>query len=78
MNSKIIKIFNKIMKTKIKKISSSMKINSNNWDSINHLKLIFELEKKFKITFGAEEIEKNVNLKKISDNIKNKILKNTN
>ena len=55
-----------------------MKINSNNWDSINHLKLIFELEKKFKITFGAEEIEKNINLKKISENIKNKILKNVN
>ena len=50
----ILKIFNKIMRTKIKKISINQKLNSKTWDSLNHIRLISELEKKFKLVFGYE------------------------
>ena len=66
----ILKIFNKIMRTKIKKISINQKLNSKTWDSLNHIRLISELEKKFKIVFGYEEINSMNNLKTILKIIK--------
>ena len=61
---------NKIMNTNFKKIPSKEKLNANKWDSLNHLRLISEIEKNFSITFGFDDIGKMRTLNKIILNIK--------
>ena len=67
---KVLKIFNKIMNSNFKKIPLKEKLNANKWDSLNHLRLISEIEKNFSITFGFDDIGKMRTLNKIILNIK--------
>ncbi len=43
------------------------------WDSLNHIMLIVEIEKKFKIRFTAEEAQSFVNVGEMCDEIQSKI-----
>jgi acyl carrier protein len=65
IKKKILKIFNKVMKTKHKSIPYSEAFNKKQWDSLNHIRLIAEIEKNLNINLGFENIGKMNNLKKI-------------
>lgn len=54
---KLIKSFSKILKIKNNKeiINSSMQ-NCKKWDSLNHLRLILEIEKNFNYSFKIKQI----------------------
>lgn len=45
---------------------------SDNWDSMNNLRMITALEEEFKISFSMEEISSMVNMKAISEMISQK------
>lgn len=62
INQKLVKIFKKIFKED--KIFFSME-NTLNWDSLNHLRLISDIQKKFKIRISNIEISKLTDQKKI-------------
>ena len=48
MNKSTIKIFKKIFGNKVKINKNSNLNNLNKWDSLNHIKLIYEIEKVIK------------------------------
>lgn len=52
-------------------INSDMK-NTKNWDSLNHLNLIIELENAFNISFSMEEMEEMKSVSSIITIINNK------
>ena len=63
VKKKLIKIIKERFKVKKKRLLSMN--NLENWDSLGHLKLLSEIEKKFKIKFSNKEIpvitdEKNI------------------
>ena len=72
MNKEQIK---KIM-TKVFEIESSLvndeisQKNTDQWDSLNHLNLIVEIEEEFDVSFSPEQIGSMTSLKKILDEIK--------
>ncbi len=70
INQKLVKIFKKIFKED--KIFFSME-NTLNWDSLNHLRLISDIQKKFKIRISNIEISKLTDQKKISKLLLKKI-----
>lgn len=64
------KIIEKTFKKKIRNIQN-LKIGSfNNWDSIAHLNLILNIEKKYKLRFTIDEITKMNSVKKIIRTLK--------
>lgn len=64
------KIIEKTFKKKIRNIQN-LKIGSfNNWDSIAHLNLILNIEKKYKLRFTIDEITKMNSIKKIIRTLK--------
>ena len=68
--SEIKKIIEKTFKKKIKNILN-LKVGSfNNWDSIAHLNLILNIEKKYKLRFTIDEITKMNSVKKIIETLK--------
>ena len=72
--SKICKIFEDIFDTnkfKLKKTTSAKDIS--NWDSINNLKLIIDIEKEFKIKFDPDEIVEIRNVGELIQSIENKV-----
>lgn len=44
--------------------------NTGQWDSLNHLNLIVEIEEEFDVSFSPEQIGSMTSLKKILDEIK--------
>jgi acyl carrier protein len=66
INKEVIKIFNKILKIEKKNINfnSSMQ-NIKSWDSINHIKLLIELEKKLKKKIQISDYSSLTSFKKI-------------
>lgn len=66
---KLKKIFVKYLK--IKDVSSAV-TGKGNWDSLNHLNIIMEIENKFKIKFSTSEIQTTNSFKKFILLIKNK------
>ena len=51
------KIFSKILKIPITNISNGLSyIKSDKWDSLNHMKLVAQIEKKFKIQFLMKDV----------------------
>ena len=51
------KIFSKSLKIPIKNINSSLSyIKSDKWDSLNHMKLVAGIEKKFKVQFIMKDV----------------------
>lgn len=68
--NEIKKIIEKTFKKKVKNIQN-LKIGSfNNWDSIAHLNLILNIEKKYKLRFTIEEITKMNSVKEIIKTLK--------
>ena len=72
VKKKLIKIIKERFKVKKKKRFLSMN-NLENWDSLGHLKLLSEIEKKFKIKFSNKEIPVITDEKKILSLLINKL-----
>jgi acyl carrier protein len=72
MKDKIIQIISDIMETSINEDSN--KNNSENWDSLNHVKLIVELQDIFEIKIPAEDIDKLLSVKDIIKYIEKKLI----
>ena len=67
-------ILSNILQIDINDISDDTSINEvDKWDSLNHLKISIEIEKKFKIKFSPSEIETIINYKKILNLVELKI-----
>lgn len=67
------KIFSIAFEEDIELTLDGSKETINNWDSINHLNLIIELEAEFNISFLPEEIEKMSTVSNIIKTIKSKL-----
>lgn len=67
--------FNKHFKVKLKKKNflNKSSFNFNKWDSLEHIKFILKLEKRFKCKFLIKEIVENTSIKKIIKTLKKKI-----
>ena len=79
INTKIYTIISEILKINPKLLEKHVKKSKvvNNWDSLNHIKIILKTEKVFKIKFTQKEIEtsiddKNILIKYINNKIKKK------
>ena len=73
ITKKLQKILIGFFKNKELKIKNNTKIKDiKGWDSLNHVKIIVLLEKKFKMKFSGDQIYK---IKNINDNLKNIIKK---
>lgn len=66
INQKIKEICARVFNIKISEVSGNMsKENTPEWDSLNNLMLLTEIEKEFKIKFTASDITKIKSLKDI-------------
>jgi acyl carrier protein len=69
---KLNEIFKNAFQEEVNLTMSSSKETLSNWDSINHLNLIVELESELNINFAPEEIETITSVVKIIEVIKSK------
>tara|TARA_Y100001970_G_C14002360_1_gene734067 strand:- start:351 stop:584 length:234 start_codon:yes stop_codon:yes gene_type:complete len=76
MEKKVLSCFKKVFKnSKIPKDVSKIKMgNIKKWDSLGHINLLLEIEKKFKIKFSMKQISELKSMKKIVETL-NKIEK---
>ena len=67
MEKKVLSCFKKVFKnSKIPKDVGKIKMgNIKQWDSLGHINLLLEIEKKFQIKFSMKEISEIKNMKKI-------------
>ena len=67
MEKKVLNCFKKVFKnSKIPKDVGKIKMgNIKQWDSLGHINLLLEIEKKFQIKFSMKEISELKNMKKI-------------
>ena len=73
MEDKLRKIFANVLKISESEVSdSTSRENTVEWDSLNHLMLLTEIEKDYKIKFTASDTLKMGSFKKISDFLKQK------
>ena len=72
MEKIIINCFKKFLKIRIyqKKIDNLKMSNYDSWDSLTHIKLLLEIEKKMKIKFSMKEISEINSFNKIVSKIK--------
>ena len=57
ITSEIKKIFSKILKIPIADIGNNLSyVKSDKWDSLNHMKLVAQIEKKYKIQFLMKDV----------------------
>lgn len=67
------KIISKLLNLKVEELDlDSGKQNIHKWDSLNQVKIILEIEKKFKVKFGADNYEDLDSIKKIINLVKKK------
>ena len=72
IEKKIIKIIQEFIKEK--KIKKNILLNKiKGWDSINHLNILMEIEKKLKIKFKIDEMSNFKNIGEIINCVKKKI-----
>lgn len=70
----LLTVFKKNFNKKTFKNFSKLKIyDFNDWDSLKNLRLLLEIEKKFKMRFSAEELAQTTSVKLMMDLIKKKI-----
>lgn len=69
MKDKIINILGEVLETSVDE--NSTQDNSENWDSLNHVKLIIELQDAFGLKIAAKDIDKLLSVKEIIDYIEN-------
>jgi acyl carrier protein len=60
----------KIFKKKIKNFEKLKIGDLKEWDSLGHINLLLEIEKKFKIKFSMKEISELNSIKKITERLK--------
>lgn len=70
MNKSTIKIFKKIFGNKVKINKNSNLNNLNKWDSLNHIKLIYEIEKVIKKKLNIKQVIQLTSVKKIDSLIR--------
>ena len=70
MNKSTIKIFKKIYGNKVKINKNSNLNNLNKWDSLNHIKLIYEIEKVIKKKLNIKQVIQLTSVKKIDSLIR--------
>ncbi len=70
MNNKIIEILSSAFECEINEESSTE--NTPNWDSLNHVRMILELQQSFGIRISHDKIAELTSVKKISDFLKDK------
>ena len=78
ITSDIKKIFSKTLKIPVTSINNSLSyIRSDKWDSLNHMKLVAQIEKKFKVQFLMKDV---IEMETFSKKLKiiNKYLKKKN
>lgn len=77
ISNEIEQIFKKILKTKSKKIKfTDYKIGEpKEWDSLNHVNLMLQIEKNFKVKFTEDEFIKLYSVNKLIKSISKKIKK---
>ena len=63
--NEIDKIFIDVLKIKKKSLSKTDMFSCVNWDSLNHVKLIIKIEKKFKIKISTNDYIKLISYKSI-------------
>ncbi len=57
ISSQIKKIFSKVLKIPSGKINNKLSyVKSDKWDSLNHMKMISQIEKKYKIQFLMKDV----------------------
>jgi acyl carrier protein len=71
LNDKIFKILSEILEEPID--INTTRNNSNNWDSINQIKIILMLQTEFSVSFSAQEISDIHSVKDITNIISQKI-----
>lgn len=68
MNEKLVKIFSRVLKIPEADVNENIsRDNAVEWDSLNHLMLLTEIEREYGIKFTASDILKMNSLKAISD-----------
>ena len=75
---KIFEVIEKIFisnfkRKKINNLISLQIYDLNEWDSLKNLRLLLEIEKKFKIKFSAEQIAQTTTVKKMIDLVNKKV-----
>jgi len=78
IKSDIKKIFSKTLKIPVTSINNSLSyIRSDKWDSLNHMKLVAQIEKRFKVQFLMKDV---IEMETFSKTLKiiNKYLKKKN
>ncbi len=74
INDEIYRIISEIFEIPVDEIEDKMtSFQINNWDSLNQLRLIEALERKFSIMLEANEIFRIINIKSIIDIVKGKL-----
>jgi len=63
MKDKIINLISEVLETSVDE--NSTKDNTDNWDSLNHVKLILELQDTFDIKISTKDIDKLLSAKEI-------------
>ncbi len=72
MEERLKKLMADIFEVHVSEINDTFNPEStNNWDSLNNLKLITAIESEFKVSFSMEEIQAMTDFKKILSCIKN-------
>ena len=71
MKEKIKKIMTKVFEIESSQVNDEIsQKNTGQWDSLNHLNLIVEIEEEFEVSFSPEQIGSMTSLKIILDEIK--------
>jgi acyl carrier protein len=76
MEGKIKKIFIRVLKLNfnLENFDIKLKYKDKNWDSINHLRIILEIEEDFNIKISQKEIPSLLSYKEILDHIKKNVI----
>lgn len=74
MEGKIKELFKKVLKIKDSDFNDRLSQDScMNWDSVNHLTIITELEKMFNIKFSVDDVLSMVNVKAVKERVRKRV-----
>ncbi|MBA7536950.1 Acyl carrier protein [subsurface metagenome] len=70
MKDNIINLINEVLETAVDE--NSTQDNSENWDSLNHIRIVMELQDKFEIKIPEKDIDKLLSIKEIIKYVRNR------
>lgn len=74
MEEEIKKVFKKVLKIDDSAFNDNLSQDTCiNWDSMNHLAIITELEKMFSIKFSVDDVLAMVNIKAVKERVKKRV-----